>query len=71
MYPISVNSTTSPRKEITKLIAVFQEAREKEMASNIIKQPPPAPDGPGEGPGTYGVCCDRKRGCDCDGPPSA
>ncbi len=25
-------------------------------------------DGPGEGPGTYGVCCDRAQGCDCDGP---
>jgi len=25
----------------------------------------PAPDGPGEGPGKYGVCCDRKRECNC------
>lgn len=29
------------------------------------------PDSPGEGPGQYGVCCDRSRHCDCDGPPSA
>lgn len=25
----------------------------------------PAPDGPGEGPGQYGVCCDRSRQCNC------
>jgi len=25
----------------------------------------PAPDGPGEGPGRYGVCCDRAKECDC------
>ena len=25
----------------------------------------PAPDGPGEGPGRYGVCCDRERSCNC------
>jgi arylsulfatase A-like enzyme len=23
------------------------------------------PDGPGEGPGRYGLCCDRERNCDC------
>ena len=26
------------------------------------------PDQPGEGPNRYGVCCDRKQDCDCDGP---
>eukprot|EP00586_Coscinodiscus_wailesii_P004105 CAMPEP_0172485774 /NCGR_PEP_ID=MMETSP1066-20121228/13956_1 /TAXON_ID=671091 /ORGANISM="Coscinodiscus wailesii, Strain CCMP2513" /LENGTH=514 /DNA_ID=CAMNT_0013251235 /DNA_START=310 /DNA_END=1854 /DNA_ORIENTATION=- len=25
----------------------------------------PEPDGPGEGPGKYGVCCDREKDCDC------
>ena len=25
------------------------------------------PDGPGESPGKYGVCCDRSRGCNCTG----
>jgi hypothetical protein len=28
----------------------------------------PPPDQPGEGPGEYGVCCDRSKGCDCSGP---
>ena len=27
----------------------------------------PPPDLPGEGPDKYGVCCDRKLGCDCNG----
>ena len=26
----------------------------------------PYPDGPGEGPGLYGVCCDRSRKCNCE-----
>ena len=25
----------------------------------------PYPDGPGEGPGLYGLCCDRARNCNC------
>lgn len=25
----------------------------------------PYPDGPGEGPGSYGICCDRLRDCHC------
>ena len=25
-------------------------------------------DRPGEGPGKYGVCCDRSKNCDCSGP---
>ena len=25
----------------------------------------PYPDGPGEGPGLYGVCCDRSKLCNC------
>ena len=25
----------------------------------------PYPDGPGEGPGLYGLCCDRSRDCNC------
>ena len=28
----------------------------------------PPPDRPGEGPGTYGICCDRSKQCDCSGP---
>lgn len=25
----------------------------------------PFPDGPGEGPGLYGICCDRSKNCNC------
>jgi len=25
------------------------------------------PDGPGEGPGRYGVCCNREANCNCEG----
>jgi len=48
----------------------IQQAYRTERATFIYGNLVPEPDEPGEGPGSYGVCCDRSRGCDCDGPPS-
>jgi arylsulfatase A len=41
-----------------------------EKATFVHQRNTPLPDGPGEGPGKYGVCCDRSKNCDCDGDPS-
>jgi arylsulfatase A len=41
-----------------------------EKATFVHQKNTPLPDGPGEGPGKYGVCCDRSKNCDCDGKPS-
>jgi arylsulfatase A-like enzyme len=56
--------------KINEVVVTLQAAYEKEVKSLVSHTTPPAPDGPGEGPGAYGVCCDRSRGCDCDGKPS-
>lgn len=37
-----------------------------EVATFVYGDPTPEPDGPGEGPGRYGVCCDRSKACLCD-----
>ena len=37
-----------------------------EKATFSFDYSPPAPDGPGEGPGHYGLCCDRSCNCNCD-----
>ena len=36
-----------------------------EVATFVQGRLTPAPDGPGEGPGKYGICCDRSKDCDC------
>merc|ERR1712110_765129 len=41
-----------------------------EKATFVHQKNTPLPDGPGEGPGLYGVCCDRSKDCDCNGKPA-
>ena len=69
-YPLSVNVSTHKDPRIAQLLASFRAAYAHEVATHPVQPSPPAPDAPGEKPGAYGVCCDRKKGCDCDGPPS-
>ena len=69
-YALVHNNTMPTDPELVTLVETLQDAYKKEVASlNAYKKDPP-PDEPGEGPGAYGVCCDRAKGCDCDGPPS-
>merc|ERR1719263_1855 len=51
-------------KRIVKALAM-------EKATFVHQTNTPLPDGPGEGPGIYGVCCDRSKNCDCNGKPSS
>jgi len=48
----------------------IQAAYEVERRTFVYGRLTAEPDGPGEGPDKYGLCCDRTRQCDCDGPPS-
>jgi arylsulfatase A-like enzyme len=70
-YALTYNTTTPSDPELSKVVAKFISSYAQQVASLVRTQPPPAPDRPGEGPGKYGVCCNRTLGCDCDGPPSA
>ena len=66
-YPLAVNTTTGPYADvIAKIMAAHAEEAKTMHYGTLIK----APDQPGEGPGKYGVCCDRSKNCDCNGPPS-
>ncbi len=67
--------------EISAAVAALVAARKAEVAAFTRGRLVPPPDLPGEGPGRYGVCCDRdpfvapKPGaanatCDCSGAPS-
>lgn len=51
-------------------VARIKEAYATERATFVYGKLVPEPDGPGEGPDRYAVCCDRARACDCDGRPS-
>jgi len=69
-HPLSVNTTTPKDPLLATVIAKIMSAYEAELANMVTHHSPPAPDGPGEAPGQYGICCNRTLGCDCDGPPS-
>jgi len=68
-YPLSFNTTTSSDPVIAEVLATLTAAYAQQVTELQPHPSPPAPDGPGEGPGTYGVCCNRTLSCDCDGPP--
>ena len=59
-YPLSASDYAT-------VIAEVNAAFDKEVATGMTWGTLiPAPDGPGEGPGTYGVCCSRAEECDCN-----
>ena len=45
----------------------IMQAYAMEVATFTYGRLTPEPDGPDEGPGRYGLCCDRLRDCDCSG----
>ena len=70
-HPLSVNTTAHDDPAIAAVLEQIMQAYAKEVASVVPHASQPAPDGPGEKPGEYGICCNRTLGCDCDGPPSS
>ena len=57
-YPLNIPSISSA------IVAGLQE----ELRTFHYGKLTAPPDQPGEGPGRYGVCCDRTKRCDCSGP---
>ena len=70
-YPLTQNGTRPSDPAIAAVVSAIKAARKAERARFTTQKLIPPPDGPGEGPNKYGVCCSRAKGCDCDGPPSA
>ena len=48
-------------------LARIQRAYAMEVATFQYGEFHTIPDGPGEGPGRYGVCCNRETNCNCEG----
>ena len=69
-HPLAYNTSRPLDPAIRAVVERFNRAYAAEVKTFHKNLSPPAPDGPGEGPGRYGVCCNRTLGCDCDGPPS-
>lgn len=61
-------SEAYPVNNKTDVVNAVVAALQHEMATFTYGKLVAPPDGPGEGPGKYGVCCDREKGCDCSGP---
>jgi arylsulfatase A len=65
-YPLSkgydeVPSSEADRSALDRIMQAYAfEVSTFEYGSKV-----PEPDGPDEGPGRYGVCCDRERECNC------
>lgn len=63
-FPISYNTIPEDPKDAAAMYRILK-AYAMEKATFKFGNLVPYPDAPGEGPGTYGVCCDRKRDCYC------
>lgn len=60
---------TNPDK--ARAVARIQRAYAMEKATFKYGDYHTVPDGPGEGPGMYGVCCNRATNCNCEGEAAA
>mmetsp|Transcript_56321 Transcript_56321/g.180831 ORF Transcript_56321/g.180831 Transcript_56321/m.180831 type:complete len:599 (+) Transcript_56321:53-1849(+) len=69
--PLNPDGEMPHDAEAAAAIGRIQKAHATERATFVYGSLVPEPDGPGEGPGRYGVCCDRSKQCDCDGAPSS
>lgn len=58
------NKTPQNPKDLEALNRILK-AHAMEVATFEYGQIVPIPDGPGEGPNQYGLCCDRAKGCNC------
>lgn len=68
--PSESTPVNSPDIEASEALQRILKAFAMEKATFVHQQNTPLPDGPNEGPGLYGVCCDRSKNCDCNGAPS-
>ena len=65
-YPLCANTTSPADPRLAAVVRKLHQARARQIETLRPHASPPAPDGPGEGPGRYGICCNRTLKCDCD-----
>jgi len=59
--PVDPSMSTEAAAALKEIV----DALAMEKATFVHQENTPLPDGPGEGPGQYGVCCDRSKNCNC------
>jgi arylsulfatase A len=67
--PISANGLPKHPEDLAAMRRIIK-AYAMEKSTFEFGHIVPHPDGPGEGPDHYGLCCDRSKDCKCNGPPS-
>ena len=65
-FPLNPNGTIPTNPIHLAALERIRRAHAMEVATFSYGVARPEPDGPGEGPGRYGQCCDRRRACKCD-----
>jgi len=72
-YPLTSNGTEPTDPDVKSVVDGIRKALDTEMETftfGTLVPPPPLPEEEYKGKYYYGVCCDRDKSCDCDGPPS-
>lgn len=64
-YPLCDGKELPGRQDYRAAIIRIMRAYAMEVATFEYGDLVPLPDGPGEGPGRYGLCCDRSKNCTC------
>lgn len=65
-FPLNPNGTMPVDPQVRAALHRIQQAHAMELATFVYGRAVPEPDGPGEGPGRYGQCCDRSKHCVCN-----
>lgn len=63
--PLNDPNKSPKRKEDVAALNRILKAHAMEVATFTYGNIVPIPDGPGEAPDQYGLCCDRSKGCNC------
>merc|ERR1712014_269323 len=68
--PLNPDGKVPTEEEAQRALERIGHALAAEKATFVPGRLVPEPDQEGEGPGRYGICCDRSKNCDCNGSPS-
>ena len=67
--PLNAPGNVMPHNpEHQEVMKRIMQAYAMEKSTFVFGKLVPEPDGPNEGPGIYGICCDRARNCTCTAP---
>lgn len=65
-FPLCTGDAPPSDPKAAAALRRIQRAYAMEKATFHFGEYHTVPDGPGEGPGHYGICCNRETGCSCE-----